>query len=70
MEEAVIAREDLDSEELKELFAKDARIRYIGRLFQTQDEWKNSLFRFKEFKVLKFCRVLQSIFYFLKFDKD
>jgi len=69
VEEAVCAREDLDSEELKDLHAKDARIKYVARLFKEQEEWKNSLFRFKDFKVLKFPRVLQSIFYLLSFDK-
>jgi hypothetical protein len=70
VEEIVSGRDDLDSEEIKELISKDIRIRYISRLFKEKEDWRNNLLQLKEFKVIKFPRVLQSLFYLFGYHRD
>jgi len=69
VEESISGRDDLDTEELKELHSKETRIRFIARLFKERDEWKTSLMGLKDFTVMKMPRVLQSIFYFLMYER-
>ena len=63
-------RDDIESDELKELYSKEMRVRFIARLYSEREEWKLNLFKLKEFKVLNIPRVMQSLFYFLKFERE
>jgi len=57
-------------EELKDLHVKQGKIHFIAKLFKEREEWKKNLFTLKEFKVLKMPRVMQSIFYFLGYERE
>jgi hypothetical protein len=63
-------REESLDDEYKELYHKNVRLNFIAKLFTTKEEWKTSLMAIKEFTVLKFPRVVQSIMYFLKFERE
>ena len=43
VEEALGGRDDIDTDEIKELYSKDARIRFIAKLFKENEDWKKKL---------------------------
>lgn len=57
-------------EDLKEIIIKQNRVNFIARLFQTKEDWKKRFLEMKEFKVLKYQRVLQSVMYLLEYRRD
>mmetsp|Transcript_20507 Transcript_20507/g.19478 ORF Transcript_20507/g.19478 Transcript_20507/m.19478 type:complete len:164 (+) Transcript_20507:204-695(+) len=56
-------------DELKDQLLKQNRISFIARLFNSKEEWKHKLFELKDFKVIKFPRVIQSAMYFMGVDR-
>lgn len=70
VDETLAQREDLDSEELKELYSKEIRAKYIANLFNEREEWKNNLMALRDYKVLKYTRVMQTLFYLLSYDRE
>ena len=58
MEESVSAREDIDSEDLRELYGKYYRMQFMAKMFIERDEWKQNLLGLKVFTVIKMPRVL------------
>ena len=70
IEEQLSMREEPMDEELKDLYQKQARIQFVARLFKEREEWRRNLMNLKFFKVMKMPRVLQSIFYFLRYKRE
>jgi hypothetical protein len=56
--------EDAKADEIRKI-----RYRFLTELFQ-KDKWKNELLGFNNFKVVKHARILQSLFYLLKYPKE
>ena len=56
-------------DEYKDILLKYHRVNFIARLFSTKDDWKKRMFELKEFKVLKYQKVLQSVMYLLEIDR-
>lgn len=57
-------------EEVKDLVMKQARLTFIGKLLRDREEWQKSIKRLTKYKVLKMPRVMQSIFYFLGYERE
>lgn len=57
-------------EEVKDLFMKQARLTFIGKLLRERVEWQKSIKRLTKYKVLKMPRVMQSLFYFLGYKRE
>lgn len=58
IEEIINQRDEPMDDELKELYMKQARLYFVGRLFKDREDWKNNLMNLKNFKVLKMPRVM------------
>lgn len=69
VEETISLRDDLDTEELKELHSKEIRIHFIAKLFKENEQWRHSLLGLRDFTVIKMPRVLQSVFYLLQYER-
>ena len=65
IEEMINSRDEAMDDELRDMYMRQARIHFIGRLFKEREDWRANLLKLKEFKVLKMPRVMQSLFYFL-----
>ena len=70
IEEMINSRDEAMDDELRDLYMRQARIHFIGRLFKEREDWRANLFKLKEFKVLKMPRVMQSLFYFLQYRRE
>ena len=70
IDEIINAREEQMDDELRDLYMRQARLTFIGRLYKDRDDWRNNLMTLKEFKVLKMPRVMQSIFYLLQYRRE
>lgn len=66
---ASFSSQQLD-DELKEIVNKAARLYFVADLFDTNNNWKKNLMTLKEFKVLKYPRVMQSLLYLLGFNRE
>jgi hypothetical protein len=60
---------DNEEEESKDLILKNAKIAFIAKLFKDNSEWRNGILGLKEMTVLKMRRILQSVFYLLKYKR-
>ncbi|CDW73780.1 UNKNOWN [Stylonychia lemnae] len=70
IDEMINSRDEAMDDELRDLYMRQARIHFIGRLFKEREDWKGNLMKLKEFKVLKMPRVMQSVFYFLQYRRE
>ena len=71
IEDSFNALEDeIPSDEAKQFMTIDFQLKYESKLFKENEELQKKLESFKNYKVIKFGRFLQSLLYFLKFDKD
>ena len=70
VEEIINSREDPMDDESRDLLMKQARLHFIGRLFKEREDWQKNLLNLKNFKVLKMPRVMQTLFYFLKYRRE
>ena len=61
---------EIIDEELKDIETKEARLKFTIKQYKERDEWKANLFDIKEYKVLKMPRVMQSLFYMLKYERE
>ena len=60
-----------EKERLRELREEEERQREEeARKEQTREKWRNELLEFSNFRVLKFTRVWQALFYFLGYTKE
>jgi len=70
VEDVIATREDIGDDETKDLESRKERVRFLGRLLGENEQWVNAVYGLKDFKVMKLGRVLQSLFYFLKYDRE
>lgn len=70
VDEILNAREDIFDDEFKEIIQREIRINFIARLFKDRDDWKRNLFELREFNVIKMPRIMQSLFYFLEYERE
>lgn len=61
---------ELPDDELKELETREARLNYIIKQYKEREDWKKALFDIKEYKVLKMPRVMQSLLYLMKYERE
>jgi hypothetical protein len=57
-------------EDEKEIQLKFHRVSFITRLFSMKEDWNQRLFELKEFKILKYPKVLQSVMYLLEIERE
>jgi hypothetical protein len=69
VEETLAAREEPLEEDAKTEEIKKIRFRFLTELFQ-KDKWKTELLGFNDLKVIKHTRILQSLFYLLKYNRE
>ena len=69
VEEILNARDDIFDDEIKEIIQKEIRINFIARLFKDREDWKKNLLELRMFNVIKMPRIMQSLFYFLDYDR-
>jgi hypothetical protein len=43
---------------------------FTANLFKERDDWQERLMTFKQFKVIKYPRIFQSLFYLLKYRRE
>ena len=70
VEDQMNQREDIVDDETKELEIRKVRLRFLGQIIGENEIIKNALLSLANYKVLKMQRVVQSAFYFLKYDRE
>ena len=65
IDEMINSRDEAMDDELRDLYMRQARLTFVGRLFKDREDWRANLMRLREFKVLKMPRIMQSLFYLL-----
>ncbi len=70
IEDALANREEYEDEELKEIEHKRERIKFIGKMFRQDEHWASGLEDLKSFKVIKYPRIMQSVFYLLGYTRE
>lgn len=58
IDEIINARDEPMDEELRDLYMRQARLTFIGRLYKDRDDWRDNLLKLRDFKVLKMPRVM------------
>ena len=70
IDEIINARDEPMDDELRDMYMRQARLTFIGRLYKDRDDWRENLMRLKEYKVIKMPRVMQTIFYLLQYRRE
>jgi len=70
VDEQVAEVEDLEDEDSKALAQTKFRLEYQANLLLEQEEFKQRYEEMKQFKVFKHDKFMQSLFYFLGYDKE
>jgi hypothetical protein len=64
-------REELQADEdLREIESKQVRLTQQAHLFLENEEWKGNLTNIKDFRVLKMPRIIQSLLYLMKVERE
>lgn len=66
---AVNPDQNLD-DELREIMSREIRLNQIGKCFMENEEWRAQLDAISKMRVLKMPRIIQSLFYLLRFERD
>lgn len=69
-DQSVTDPKDHWDEETKDLMIRNYRIHFISRMFKEKVDWKRQLMAVKDFKVIKYGKVLQSILYLLGYERE
>ena len=72
VEEFLAEREDLAEEDARERESRRARMLFYAKLFNDEEnsKWRDLVTHYKQYKVLKMPRVMQSVFYFLGYNRE
>ena len=70
VEEIISSREDPMDDEQRDLVMRQIRLSFIGRLFKEREDWHQNLMVLRDFNVIKMQRVVQTIFYLLKYKRE
>ena len=71
VDEQILAREDINDDEVKELEVKQYKLKFTMNLFfDPEKEFKQKLFDLTKFYVIKYPRVLQSLFYMMCYNRE
>jgi hypothetical protein len=49
---------------------RQVRLNFIGRLFKEREDWNRNLMILRDFNVIKMPRVIQTLFYLLKYNRE
>ncbi len=70
VEDQMATREDIVDDEMKELEIRKIRLKFLGQILGENEMIKAQLLSLTNYKVLKMQRVVQSAFYFLRYDRE
>ena len=70
VEEIISSRDDPMDDEQRDLVMRQIRLSFIGRLFKEREDWNHNLMVLRDFNVIKMGRVVQTIFYLLKYKRE
>lgn len=69
--EIISLREDIETDEQKEMETARDRLLYMAKSLKDEEGiWYQLLMDMKKFKVIKFPRVLQTVFYILGYERE